>query len=118
MRQEFLFRTAAADSGRELPGLGELAGGVGDVRRVDAGPGERFLASPRAGHPANGEPGEPEVALVGGEQRVGDGRSEAALRVVVFRDDEPAAGVVGGGPQGSYVDRLDRVAVDDAGGDA
>ena len=42
--QKLLPRTGAADSARELPAAGQLAGGVGDVLGVDAGPGEQLGA--------------------------------------------------------------------------
>ena len=64
------------------------------------GPGEQLGAGTGAGHLADGEPGEPEVALPGGEQGVGDRRAEAALRVVVLGDHDPPAGVLLPRPSG------------------
>src|SRR5215469_1767350 len=98
--------------------LGEAAGGGGDVARVDAGPGEEFGTGAGAGRLADGEVGDGQVLLPRGEQGAGDGGAETSLGVVVFGDHDATRGGPGGRGEGSGVDRLDGVAVDDPGGDA
>ena len=59
-----------------------------------------------------------QLGMPGAGQGVDDGGADAALRVMVLGDDEPPSGGRGGRRQRGGVDRLDRVQVDDARGDA
>jgi hypothetical protein len=96
----------------------QAAGGLGDVGGVDAGGAEELGGGAGAGHLADGQVGDGQVGAADAGQGVDDGGAEAALRVVVLGDDQPAAGGRGGRGERGGVGRLDRVQVDDPGADA
>ena len=84
---------------------------------VDAGGGELFGWFGGGGHGVDGQLDDRGQRQAARGERVEDGVAETALGPVVLGRDK-AAGFVGGVPQRGGVDGLDRIRVDDAGGDA
>jgi hypothetical protein len=101
---------------RRVSGAEEVAGGVGDVGGGDPGGFHEFGGGAGAGQAADRQVGD--LGRVAGvAERLEDRFADAAFGVVVFGDDEPAAGCGRGLEEGGGVDRLDRVQVEDAGAD-
>jgi hypothetical protein len=91
-----------------------LSGGS-DRRRIDGGVGKLLLRRRRARHASDREPDYSRMQVRIGE-RAEDGFAETTFGPMIFDRHDPT-GLASYGCKRVRIDRLDRVEVDDAGGD-
>src|SRR5262249_22987579 len=95
-----------------------LLDGLDDVIGVDAGGVHQLRRLAGAGHLAYRQLDHRGQVIPAAGEGIEDGVSQAPLEPVVLDHDQLAARVLGGAVERLLVDRLDRIGVDDAYGDA